>query len=84
VGPERLYVQGTYLEIVEPERIVFTAILDDLPGEEILTTVTFAEHGGKTKLTVRQTVPASDLHGLGQEQGWTETLDRLADHLANR
>lgn len=77
-------VQGAYREIVEPERIVFTAVLDDLPGEEILTTVTFAEHSGKTKLTVRQTVPASELHGRGQEQGWTETLDRLADYVARR
>jgi len=31
--------------------------LDNLPGHELLTTVTFADEGGKTKLTVRQTTP---------------------------
>jgi len=46
-----------YREIVRNERIVFTAILDDLPGHELVTTVTFADEGGKTKLTVRQTTP---------------------------
>src|SRR5882672_7253532 len=72
---------GTYREIVRPERIVFTAILEDLPGQELVTTVTFAEEGGKTKLTVRQTTPPGEA-GRGQNQGWSETLARLADLVA--
>jgi uncharacterized protein YndB with AHSA1/START domain len=43
---------GVYLEIVEPERIVFTSAAlgaDGNPMFEVLTTVTFAEQGGKTK-----------------------------------
>jgi uncharacterized protein YndB with AHSA1/START domain len=71
---------GVYREIVRNERIVFTAILDQLPGHELLTTVTFADEGGKTKLTVRQTTPPGEA-GRGQNQGWSETLERLADHL---
>ncbi|HYU69356.1 MAG TPA: SRPBCC domain-containing protein [Burkholderiales bacterium] len=71
---------GVYREIVRNERIVFTAILDKLPGHELLTTVTFADEGGKTKLTVRQTTPPGEA-GRGQNQGWSETLERLADHL---
>ncbi len=73
---------GVYREIVRPERIVFTAILDNLPGHELVTTVTFAEDGGKTKLTVRQTTPPG-MPGRGQNQGWSETLERLADHLGS-
>lgn len=69
---------GVYREIVRNERIVFTAILDKLPGHELLTTVTFADEGGKTKLTVRQTTPPGEA-GRGQNQGWSETLERLAD-----
>ncbi len=69
---------GVYREIVRNERIVFTAILDNLPGHELLTTVTFADEGGKTKLTVRQTTPPGEA-GRGQNQGWSETLERLAD-----
>jgi len=72
---------GAYREIVRPERIVFTAILEDLPGQELVTTVTFAEEGGKTKLTVRQTTPPGEA-GRGQNQGWSETLARLADLVA--
>ena len=43
---------GVYLEVVEPERIVFTSAAlgaDGNPMFEVLTTVTFAEQGGKTK-----------------------------------
>ncbi len=71
---------GVYREIVRNERIVFTAILDNLPGHELLTTVTFADEGGKTKLIVRQTTPPGEA-GRGQNQGWSETLERLAEHL---
>jgi len=72
---------GVYREVVRNERIVFTAILDNLPGHELLTTVTFADEGGNTKLTVRQTTPPG-VPGLGQNQGWSETLERLADLIA--
>ena len=75
--------QGVYREIVRNERIVFTAILDKLPGHELLTTVTLADEAGKTKLTVRQTTPPGEA-GRGQNQGWSETLERLADLLAEK
>lgn len=71
---------GVYLEIAEPERIVFTAIIDDAPGNELVTTATFAEEGARTLLTVKQTVP-TEPYARGQKQGWTESLERLADHV---
>ena len=80
---------GVYREIVEPERLVFiSAALDDkgIPLFEILNTVTFAEHGGKTKLTVHAKVvmatPAGAPHLAGMEMGWSLTLDRLAEYVA--
>lgn len=69
---------GMYDEIMPQERIVFTG---DVGGEAIRTIVTFAGRGGKTTLTVRQTVPSNELYARGQGQGWTETLDRLAEHV---
>ena len=79
------WLQGVYREIVEPERLVFTYAWEDAegkPGHETLVTVTFAEHGEKTKLTMRQaifeTVTARDEH----VRGWTEALDHLAEYLA--
>jgi uncharacterized protein YndB with AHSA1/START domain len=74
--------RGVYQDVAEPQRIVFTAILDDAPDHEMLTAVTFVDRGGKTRLTVRQTVPRSEAHARGQQQGWSESLDRLADYLS--
>ena len=75
---------GVYTEIVPPERIVFTALIDGSPERELVTTATFEERDGKTTLTVRQTAPASPDHARGQRQGWTEQLARLADFLVQR
>jgi uncharacterized protein YndB with AHSA1/START domain len=79
--------QGAYREVVEPERLVFTFAWEDAegkPGHETVVTVTFAEHGAKTRLTLHQgvfeTVAARDSH----KGGWTSTVERLADYLANR
>jgi uncharacterized protein YndB with AHSA1/START domain len=79
---------GTFVEIVEPERLVFTSSALDQKGEpmfEILNTVTFAEEGGKTKLTVHARVSKvrgeAAPHLAGMEQGWSMTLDRLAEEV---
>jgi uncharacterized protein YndB with AHSA1/START domain len=91
--------KGVYREIVDPERIVFTDSFADKDGNivpatyygmsadyplEMLVTVTFAEHKGKTKLTLKHalgSVPASEREMC--QQGWSESLDKLARELAN-
>jgi uncharacterized protein YndB with AHSA1/START domain len=80
---------GVFREIVEPERLVFTNIAVDDKGNTLidgLTTVTFAEHGDKTKLTLRTSAVALVARAVamleGMEAGWTQSLERLADHLA--
>jgi uncharacterized protein YndB with AHSA1/START domain len=80
-------LQGVYREIVEPERLVFTWAwvgANGKPGHETLVTVTFAEHGAKTKLTLHQAVFESVESRDSHEEGWTECLDRLAVCLAER
>lgn len=78
--------RGSYLEIVEPERIVFQGILNDEPGHQVWTTVTFAEEDGpdatKTRLTVQQTYSFESDATRGAEEGWNQTLDRLEGFLA--
>ena len=55
----------------------------DWPAEALLM-VTFAEHEGKTTLTLRHTVGAApDREREMCEEGWSQTLDRLAAHLAD-
>ena len=49
--------RGVYHEVVAPERLVFTYAdenADGTSGHETLVTVSFAEHGGKTRLTLHQ------------------------------
>jgi uncharacterized protein YndB with AHSA1/START domain len=76
-------MQGTFLEIVTHERIVFRAILDDEePDHEIMTTVTFATQKEQTLLTMRQTYyKVAEMKTNGAPVGWNQSLDRLAEYL---
>lgn len=74
--------EGKYDEVVPPERIVFTGTIHE--GNTAKTTVTFAEQGGKTTVTVRQTYSVESPATRGAPQGWTETLERLAAAVERR
>ena len=78
-GTEHLF-DGSFTEIDAPERLVFIGALGD--GNEIHTTVTFADEGDKTKLTVHQTYAFESSATRGAKQGWTATLDQLGEHAA--
>jgi uncharacterized protein YndB with AHSA1/START domain len=101
-GGEEMWGKAVYREIVPPERLVWVNSFSDEHGGttrhplspswplEMLTTITFAEQGGKTKLTVRW-VPINptdeerktfDAGHDSMNQGWTGTLDQLAAYLA--
>jgi uncharacterized protein YndB with AHSA1/START domain len=94
-----IWVKGTYREVVAPERLVFVLWFVDADGRPaahpmipdwpvdtvILTTVTFADLDGKTRLTVRQVLEPAATAGKdavkrerkAARAGWAETLDRL-------
>ena len=82
-------MSGVYREVVSPERLVFTGSALDEKGKplfEVLNTVTFADQGGKTKLTVqaqvvRKIAAVADQYLKGQEQGWSQSLERLEEFL---
>jgi uncharacterized protein YndB with AHSA1/START domain/predicted enzyme related to lactoylglutathione lyase len=90
--------RGVYRDIVVPERIVTTDSFADADGNiveptqygmsaswprEALLTLTFEEHGGKTTLALRHDVPGAAASEVDMcRQGWSESLDRLADYLA--
>jgi len=84
--------RGRYGEIAAPEKIVWSMGFDDVPGIEFMTTVTFAAHGAKTELTVRQVFPAWDSLTPAQQEllrprmggakeGWTQSLRHLGEYL---
>jgi uncharacterized protein YndB with AHSA1/START domain len=72
---------GSYVEIVEPERIVFQGNIHDVPGQDVMTTVTFSKLEGKTKLTVHQTYAVESDATQGAPIGWSQTLDHLEEYV---
>ncbi len=90
--------KSVYREIDEPERIVYRDFFVDEKGEpvsaehygldpawpkETQVTVTFADDKGKTRLTLEHAVgaaPASERDMC--REGWSESLDKLAEELA--
>ena len=75
---------GVFREIVAPERLVYSSAALDGAGDplfEVLITVTFAEQGGKTKLTLRARVvrmtAAAAPYLAGMQEGWSQSLERL-------
>jgi len=76
-------VTGAFLEVVRPERLVFTHCAWD---NELLNTVTFSETHGKT--TMRLEVALTKSSGWnaqameGAKMGFTQSFERLAALLA--
>lgn len=81
---------GTYREIISRERLNYTMTLDIVPFNEkhSFITDTFEPiDDGKTKLTMRTEYDSPEtLQGWvanGAKQGAIESMDRLAQHIAN-
>ena len=82
---------GEFREIIPPEKLVFACGALDEKGDllfEFLHTATFAEINGKTKLTlhsrVTMTTAEANRYIGGFETGMTLSLERLAEHLAQK
>jgi uncharacterized protein YndB with AHSA1/START domain len=80
------WVRGSFREVAPPARVVIHCFADDARGvqrlEEVIT-VSLADEGGKTRLTLQATAGGTgpEAAGMlrGMEQGWSETLDRLRE-----
>lgn len=92
------WCRGIYTEVVAPERIVYTMAVADADGNlitpaeagmdpewpaETTVTVTFAEHDGKTTLTLHQTVSETVARRTGAHPSWLQMLDRLDEQLSS-
>jgi uncharacterized protein YndB with AHSA1/START domain len=88
---EDVWVAGVYREVDAPRRLVIATHFSDPAGgrveragfplgmREAVMTVTFTEREGGTEVVVRHAGLVAD---QGEGQGWTETLDRLGEHVA--
>jgi uncharacterized protein YndB with AHSA1/START domain len=89
-GPDGVDYQNkiTYLEVVEPDRIVYQHGGDDESDPvNFRVTVTFEEQGGKTRLTMRLVFPSAEerdfvVEKYGAEEGLNQNLDRLGEYAA--
>jgi len=85
-GPE-VGFHGVYREIVFNERIVSTEVFEGMPDAEALDTVTFAEAGGRTTLTIlvqHESREHRDAHvASGMEDGLQDALDLLEQTAAS-
>jgi uncharacterized protein YndB with AHSA1/START domain len=75
-----------FIEVVEPERLVYMHG-DDVDPDQFHVTVTFAEHAGKTTLTMRsvfRTAAERDyvVEKVGAITGMNQHLSKLSDYLA--
>ena len=72
---------GTYLEVTPPSRLVWT---NEEGGDgETVTTVTFEEIEGKTRLVVHDRYPSKEAVDTGSTGALPEALDQLDELLAS-
>jgi len=86
------WIKGVYVEVVFPEKLVFSMVLTNEDGysvestdvgkpvdwpKEIITTVTFTAIKSQTKLSIHQTVPEEDAKQTGAYQSWIKMFNRL-------
>jgi uncharacterized protein YndB with AHSA1/START domain len=84
-GPGRTEIQwnGEYLEVVAPERLVFT--VSDQPGEDEyeLVTVVLTDLGdGRTEMLFQQRGRMTPEQYERAGQGWSTFFDRMTERLA--
>lgn len=70
--------KGTYLEIVPPEKLVFTW-LGCMDGRESKVTVELFEHGAGTKLVLTHELPEDQIQS--HRDGWNVCFDNLELYL---
>jgi len=76
--------EHVYVEIVEPERLVYKHV----PAPQFQMTVTFADEGGKTRLTARMLFESAALRDqtvetVGAVEGLKQTLGRLGEYVTH-
>ena len=78
-------LQGTYWEIIAPERILFTHAWEDeegKPGHETQVIVRFLAEDGKTRQVFRQAGFESAADRASHEAGWNECFDKEEAYLS--
>ena len=80
-----MVISGTYREIAEPEKIVFTMVFEangEFPGiEETLVTLEFIDKGDTTELRLTQEGEPMEQMQKDVNSGWNASFDKLEKFL---
>ena len=86
------WIIGTYLEILQYEKLVFTMVMSNEAGEAVssvangkvedwperhVATVTFESIGQRTKMIIHQTVSEEKAKETGAYQSWVKMFNKL-------
>ncbi len=72
---------GRYLRVDAPRALEFTWVSEWTQGKESVVLLEFAEHDGKTELTLTHDGLPNEELAAAHEQGWTSFLDELGPRL---
>jgi len=72
---------GMYVEVVEPELIVFEGAINGSSGFRIWVEVVFSDLGPKSEVKVRQLYSFRAASTKNTLDGWNQQFDRLAEFL---
>ncbi len=84
---EEFWQGGIYIEIVAPERLIYSFAWDDTNDRRdhvTLVTLIFTERQGKTTMSFRQEVFETVAERDGHQLGWNSAFDRLVEQLAGQ
>jgi uncharacterized protein YndB with AHSA1/START domain len=79
---------GTYTEVAPHSRLVYTQVYEPMrDAGEVIVTVTFQEHDGRTHLVAHELYPSREARAgalaSGMEHGMRETMDQLDELVAS-
>jgi uncharacterized protein YndB with AHSA1/START domain len=85
---DEIAFSGKYTEVTPCSRLVYTQIFEPMAGAgEVIITVTFDEHDGKTHLVANELYPSKEVRDIvlasGMEHGMRETMDQLDELVAS-
>lgn len=90
-GERDIWIKGSYLEVVRPEKLVFALHFSDEAGNRVerpgfssmesRIEVTFKGMGKQTEVVIRHTGLKAD---QGESEGWKQGLERLEEMLKQK
>jgi len=74
---------GTYLQMVPPEKLVYTWSVGAAQGRETVVTLDFLDHGPVTEVVLTHEGLSTEAMRALVEGGWPSLLDALAEVLSS-